>query len=126
MKIRKKHKIFEHRFFAACAGFSNCMNQRQAYESEKSYEKKKIFDDSTFREPSQFERVENEIINQNQKILNSNIAHIFHRADPASRRRDRPKGSERARNENEKIKNENDRNDRDKKNRKYKTEIINN
>ena len=47
------------------------------------------------------ERVKGEIATQNQKDLNPNITHVFQRADPAPRRRGRPRGSERAKNEND-------------------------
>ena len=83
---------------------------------ENRIKKKEIFADSIFRKPSQFERVENEIVFQNQKNLNSNIAHVFQRANPAPRRRDRSRGSERAKNENDR----NDRDDRSKKGKKNK------
>ena len=56
-----------------------------------------MFDQSTFREPSQFERMKGELAIRNHEVLDSNITHVFQRADPAPRRRGRPRGSERAR-----------------------------
>ena len=70
----------------------------------------------------QFERVEDEIAIQNQKNLNLNITHVFQRADPASRRRDRPRRSERTRNENGR----NDRGDRGRESKKGEKKIVNN
>ena len=77
--------------------------------AENHIRRKIFFANLTFRKPSQFERIKNEIVTQNQKNLNSNITHVLQRADPAPRRRDRPRGSGRARSENER----NDRDDRD-------------
>ena len=67
--------------------------------AENRTRREEVFADSTLREPSQFERVEGEIASQNQEGLNPNIAHVLQRADPAPRRRGRPRGSGRAKSE---------------------------
>lgn len=73
-----------------------------------------MFDESTFRKPSQFERMKEEIAIQNQEILNSNRIKVLERADLTSRRRDQPSGnSQNDQNDRGGRDDQSDQNDRD-------------
>lgn len=54
--------------------------------------RQEAFENSIFRELSQFERVEGEIAAQNRDFLDADIAQVLHRAASITRRRGRPLG----------------------------------
>lgn len=65
--------------------------------SENRTRREEAFEESTIRQPSQFQQVEGEIANHTGEVLDETIAQALIRANPAPRRRGRPRVGRRTR-----------------------------